>query len=129
MKAWSLGAKLTAWSALMLAALLIPCGVGIGFYLENEQIESLDAQLANEAHTFFGELQRHPKIATHQGRRSMREILPLTTTERLAEVTDREGNIIYSTKKARDVDFTKYAAAHQNVRVGSENFRLGIFRR
>jgi signal transduction histidine kinase len=129
MKAWTLRAKLTAWSALLLAGVLIPCAIAFGIYLKEEQFEALDSQLANEAHTFFALLRLHPDMGTTHGKSSPREFLPWTRTERLAEVLNAEGQIIYASKNARGVALQKYTQARQTISAGADSYRLRLFRR
>jgi len=53
MKGWPLGAKLTAWSALIVGVAVLVCGIGSVAFIQEEQVEALDDQLRNEAHIFF----------------------------------------------------------------------------
>lgn len=127
MKSWTLGAKLTAWSALMVGAALIVCGVGAVLFIEEEQIESLDDQLQNEAHTFFGEVERHGAALDWRDRAAVKAILPITRTERFVEVVDADGASLYQSKELKRAGLPRLGAGTHTIKVGKDSVRLGIF--
>ncbi len=127
MKHWPLGAKLTAWSALMVGAALLVCGVGAILFIQDEQIESLDDQLRNEAHTFFGEVDRHGGAMDWRDRAAVKAILPITRTERFVEVVDAEGVSLYQSKELNRRGLPRLGAGTHTIKVGKDNVRLGIF--
>ena len=127
MKNWTLGAKLTAWSALMVGVALIVGGVAAVLFIEDEQIESLDDQLRNEAHTFFGEVDRHGGALDWRDRAAVKAILPITRTERFVEVVDADGASLYQSKELKHTGFPRLGDGTHTTKVGKDNVRLGIF--
>ncbi len=126
MMPWTLGAKLTAWSALMVGVALILCGVGAVLFIHGEQIESLDDQLKNEAHTFFGAVDRSGGLDWKQ-RGAVKAILPLTRTERFVEITGADGRSLYRSKEPKRADLPRLGAGTHTIKIGKDNARLGIF--
>ena len=127
MKNWTLGAKLTAWSALMVGAALLVLGVGAVLFIEDEKIESLDDQLRNEAHTFFGDVDRHGGALDWRDRAAVKAILPITRTERFVEIVDAEGVSLYQSKDLKRGGFPRLGDGTHTIKVGKDNVRLGIF--
>ena len=127
MKHWTLGAKLTAWSAVMVGTALLVCGVAAVMFIQEEQIESLDDLLRNEAHTFFGEVERRGAVLDWRDRADVKAILPLTRTERFVEVVDAEGVSLYQSKELKRAGFPRLGAGTHTVKVGKDSVRLGIF--
>jgi signal transduction histidine kinase len=127
MKPWTLSAKLTAWSTLVVALPLIICGIGAGFFMQHEQIEFLDDQLRNEAHTFFGEVDRSKGMLDWTQRRSVKEILPLTRTERFVEVVEADGRTLYRSKEPLKARLTGYPPGMYTLKLGKDDVRLGVF--
>ena len=127
MKNWPLRAKLTAWSALTAGVALLLCGIGAVLFIQEEQIETLDDQLANEAHTFFGEVSRSAgKLDWSQGE-SITAILPLTRTTRFIEVVSADGALLFRTKEPHHHAMPRLDAGMHTIKAGGNKARLGVF--
>ena len=127
MKDWSLGAKLTAWSALMVGIPLVVIGVGAVHFIQEEQIESLDDQLKNEAHTFFGEVARLSEGFDWHKRADVKAILPLTRTERFIEVDSADGQPLYRSHEPKKGSIPRLGAGAHTINIGRETARLSVF--
>ena len=127
MKRWTLRTKLTAWSALMVGVVLIVCGAGAVLFMQYEQIEVLDDQLANEAHTFFGTVDRVGTTLDWTQRAEVKAILPLTRTERFVEITGADGRSLYRSKEPKRADLPRLGPGTHTIKIGKDNARLGIF--
>lgn len=127
MKRWSLGAKLTVWSALMVGVALVLCGVDAVLFIHQEQIESLDDQLSNEAHTFFGAVDRGGATLDWTRRAEVKAILPLTRAERFVEITGPDGRSLYRSKEPKRSELPRLGPGTHTIRIGKDNMRLGIF--
>jgi signal transduction histidine kinase len=127
MRHWTLGAKLTAWSTLMVGFVLLICGIGAGLYIENEQIEALDDQLRNEAHTFFGEVARQRGQLDWNRRSRVDAILPLTRTKRYAAIESTDGRSLYRPKRAVHPNLAGLSPGMHTIKIGKETHRLGVF--
>lgn len=126
MKNWSLRAKLTAWSALVAGVALLACGIGAVIFLQEEQIEALDDQLRNEAHTFFGNVVWQ-KVDGQQLER-IKAIVPVTRTRRHVEILGPQGETIYVDKNARAEPLPHLAPGLHTIGINRNRARLGIFR-
>ncbi len=127
MKRWSLGTKLTAWSALTVGIPLVVIGVGAVFFIQQEQIESLDDQLRNEAHTFFGAVARSGSGLDWRQRAEVKAILPLTRTERFVEIVGADGSVLYRSKEPKHGAIPRFGPGAYTTRLGKDNVRLGVF--
>lgn len=127
MRHWPLGAKLTAWSTLVVGFVLLICGIGAGLYIENEQIEALDDQLRNEAHTFFGAVARQREPLDWNRRSQVEAILPLTRTKRYVAIESADGHILYRPKRSPHPDLVGLSPGMHTIKIGKENHRLGVF--
>ncbi len=124
---WTLRAKLTAWSALVVTLALVFCGVAAVLFIQREQIRALDEQLRNEAHTFFAEVARQGSHLDWAHRSAVKAILPLTQTERCIRVVRDGGPILFETKHSRLEGAEKLSPGMSTLTHGRTNIRLGIF--
>ena len=127
MKRWTLRTKLTAWSALMVGIALVICGAGAILFIHEEQIEALDDQLKNEAHTFFGAIDLDGATLDWTQRADVKAILPLTRTERFVEIVGADGQSLYRSKEPKRADLPRLGAGAHTIRIGKDDARLGIF--
>ncbi len=127
MKDWPLGAKLTAWSALVVGSALLAFGVVAVLFIQQEQIEALDDQLRNEAHTFFAEVDRQPKTLGETRLSQVRSILPLTRTKRFLRIMQRDGRTLYESKLAKMSTVATLPEGMHTVNVGKGDVRVGVF--
>lgn len=128
MRHWSLGAKLTAWSTLVVGVALVICGVGAVRYIQSEQIDALDDQLANEAHTFFGEVARQGDKADWEHQAHVESILPVTRTERFVRLVDADGRILYEKSSANRNPVGMLPPGMRTLDMGGGPMRLGVFK-
>lgn len=125
MKNWSLRLKLTAWSALLTGLVILLCGLGTGFYCVREQIEALDDQMADEAHTFFVEVARRGGKVDWHNRKDVELILPTARTKRYAQIRDQDGLVLFQTGRF-PVDSSGRTAPH-TIKFRGQTVRLGDF--
>ncbi len=126
LKDWSLGARLTFWSALTVTGAILLCGVVAGVYIHSEQIESLDEQLQNEAHIAFGEFNRQSDSLDWTAEDQIKQALPLTLTERFVEV-DRGSNFLYRSKNLGDRRLAGAPDGLSSIEIADTPARLGVF--
>lgn len=126
MKNWSLRAKLTAWSALVAGVALLACGIAAVIFLQEEQMEALDDQLRNEAHTFFGVAARQ-KIDWQQMDR-IKAIVPVTRTRRHVEILGPQGETVYVDKNSRAEPLPHLTPGTYTIKINDARARLGVFR-
>jgi hypothetical protein len=91
-----LGAKLTAWSAVVVGVALLICSVGAAVFIQHEQFEGLDEELGNEAHLFFHALERLQSRPGANRREDVKAILPATRAERFIEILAEDGQPVYA---------------------------------
>ncbi len=127
MKHWPLGAKLAAWLALIVAAGLLFCGVGAGIFLRTEQIDALDEQLQGEAHLFFGEVSRHLGEVDWHAAEQVRQLLPITLTERYVAIVDDARGMLYRSANYGKNAIPAPAGKLSNTDIGGDAVRLGVF--
>ena len=127
MRNWPLRTKLTAGSALVAGLALLLCGIGAVLFIQEEQIETLDDQLANEAHTFFGEVARSSGRLDWTQHESINAILPLTRTKRFVEVVAADGAGLYRTKEPHHGALPRLSPGMHTIKAGGKAARLGVF--
>ncbi|MEA3211044.1 MAG: two-component system, OmpR family, sensor kinase [Chthoniobacter sp.] len=127
MRNWPLGVKLTAWSALLAGFALVLCGIGAGVFIRQEQIEALDDQLSNEAHTFFGEVARQAGTIDWRDHGAVERILPLTRTKRFVQIVSADGRVLYRSRTLQRSDFAGSLPGASTIRVGRNQVRMGAF--
>jgi two-component system heavy metal sensor histidine kinase CusS len=127
-KDWSLRAKLTGWSALVVGVVLIACGTGAALFIEHEQIEALDDQLNNEAEVFFGELRARQGPFDWKQQNRVKELVPTTRTERFVEITDEKNSLLYRSANLNGHELSDFPAGMHTVKIRKSRTRLGVFR-
>jgi signal transduction histidine kinase len=106
---------------------LIFCGVSAGVFLRTEQIEALDEQLMGEAHLFFGEVSRHQGPFDWGAAEQVRQLLPLTLTERYVEVVSDDGRTLYRSANFGSHTIAKPVDGLCSIEIGENPVRLGVF--
>lgn len=119
--------KLTAWSALLVGVAFLLCGFGAVLFIQREQIEALDDQLTNEAHTFFVEVARQAGSLDEIRHSQVRSILPLTRTKRFIRIVESGDRMIYESKLARLSAVASLAPGMYTLNVGKGDVRVGVF--
>ncbi len=127
MKHWSLGAKLTAWSALTVTVAIILCGVMAGIFIHSEQVDALDEQLQNEAHISFGDFDRQKGTLDWKVADQVKQMLPLTLTERYVEIAGADGAVLYLSSNLGASRLSGIGKGLSNADVGGTPVRLGMF--
>lgn len=128
MKYLPLGMKLTAWSTLVVGVALCICGFGAVAFVQKEQIEALDDQLTNEAHTFFAEVDRLEKRLADIRPAEIRSILPLTRTKRFVRLVGPDGRRHFESQLSKLSTLEKLPVGMHTLRVGQKgDVRLGVF--
>ncbi len=127
MRHWSLGAKLTACSALIVGAVLLICSFAAVLFIQREQLEALDDQLRNEAHTFFGEVSRHDGGLDWSNPAEVKAILPITRTQRLVTVIGPSGRTLHQSGPTNPVQFGAHLKGSQTLKSGEHTIRLCVF--
>ncbi len=127
MRHWSLGAKLTAWSALVVGLALTICSVGAVLFIQDEQVEALDDQLRSEAHTFFGEVSRHGASLDWKNRAEIKAILPITRTKRFIQILDGNGTPLYQSGKVKSVSVGGPGPGSRTLKIEGRTIRIGVF--
>ncbi|MDB6153170.1 MAG: sensor histidine kinase [Chthoniobacteraceae bacterium] len=128
MKHWPLRIKLAVWSALTVGAALLLCGVAAGLFVRHEQFEALDEQLQNEAHIFFGEYSRRHAPVDWAVSGHVKEMLPLTLTERYVEIASASGSILYRSTNMGNDAVRGAPRGFSNVEIANDAVRLGVFK-
>ncbi len=128
MKHWTLGAKLTGWSALAVGIALLVCAVGVVFYIRHEQIDALDDQLRNEAHTFFGAVALDGERLNWADPSQVKLILPVTTTERFIRVLGAGDRVLYEAHDSKLKPVGTLPTGMRTLDFGEGPVRLGVFK-
>lgn len=128
MRGLPLGVKLTAWSALAVGMALLICGVGAVLFIQREQIEALDDQLRNEAHTFFGEVDRAADRVNWSRHSDVKSILPVTRTERLVRIIQSDGHILYENRRSHAQRVGELPSGMSTLDTGAGTMRVGVFK-
>ncbi len=129
MRDWPLGVKLTIWSALVVGAALTLCGFGAVYFVREEQIESLDEQLRQEARVFFHEHERRGPELDWSDRRQVKQMLPLTFRGRIVELADSGGRELYWSREPGEAHLPASAPGFTTVILGQLRIRVGVFER
>ncbi len=126
MKHWSLRAKLTAWSAVVVAIAVFICAIGTVIFLRHEQIESVDRGLRNEARTFFREAEVHGGLS---GKRpeEIAAFLAIADDSRYVEVVQQDGTNLYRSPNLKGDSLTRFARHAQTIIVANDRSRLTLF--
>lgn len=127
MKRLTLGAKLTAWSALFMGVALLICCVGAALYIQHEQFEGLDQEITNEAHIFFRGLERLDARRNANRRDDVKALLPATRAERLIQVVAEDGQTIYASRSVRENGLPSLGPGLHTLKVGTSHVRVGVF--
>lgn len=128
MRNWTLGAKLTAWSALAVGIALLICGVGAVLYIRHEQIEAFDELLENEAHTFFVEVDRLGDNLDWEHRGRIKSILPITRTRRFVRIVGADGLVLYELGSSNLGPRENLPPGLRTLDMGKGSMRLGVFK-
>ncbi|HEV7402001.1 MAG TPA: ATP-binding protein [Chthoniobacteraceae bacterium] len=123
----TLGAKLTAWSALFVGVALLICGIGAALFIQHEQFEGLDQELTNEAHIFFRSLERLESRRAADRREDVKAVLPVTRAERFIQVLAEDGLPIYSSRSVRGNGLPPLTPGMHTLKIGNDHVRLGVF--
>ena len=111
----------------MVGVALLVCGIGALLFIKNEQIEALDDQLRNEAHTFFGEVVKRGDGIDWQLRSDVKAFLPITRTERFVEIIGPDGRTLYRSKEPKHGSLNVFPDGMSTVMIGRDTIRLGVF--
>lgn len=123
----TLGAKLTAWSALFVGVALLICCIGAALFVRYEQFEGLDVELKNEAHIFYRSLERLEFRRDASRREDVKAVLPLVRGERFIQVLAADGETIYASRSLREHGVPSLPLGIHTLRIGSSHVRLGVF--
>jgi two-component system heavy metal sensor histidine kinase CusS len=125
-KNWSLRAKLTVWSAIVVGVAVSICAVGAALYVEHEQIEALDDQIREEAEMIFSELREHRGDLDWNQLKQVKLMLPVTQTERFIEITSEDGALLYRSENLGQRELDNSPGMHRR-QIGRYATRLGVF--
>jgi two-component system heavy metal sensor histidine kinase CusS len=123
----TLGAKLTAWSALFVGVALLICCVGAALLIRQEQFEGLDSELTNEAQIFYRSLERLESRRDASRREDVKAIVPVIRGERFIQVLAEDGQPIYASRSLREHGVPPLPIGIHTLKIGSEHVRLGVF--
>ena len=126
---WTIGAKLTAWSALIVGTALLIGSVGATLFIQQEQIEALDDRLNHEAHTFFRAFDLLEREPVPDLESAIRSLLSAPSARRYAEVIGVDGVPIYISASLRDAKLKPMRRGLHTIKVGKTTVRMGAFYR
>jgi signal transduction histidine kinase len=127
MKNWTLGAKLMAWSTLIVGLALLVFAAGTAVFLYHEQIEALDDALRNEARLILTEWHRHAQDPLSQQRELATMLLPRTEAPRFMELINTGGESVYRSPNLGPYQFADSPPGLRTANMGGNRVRLGMF--
>ena len=127
MKKWPLRWKLALYAALLAIAATIAGAATTWTVMRHEEIAAFDRRLTMDAHELFRDVehfQRDPASREHL----FNEIfVPLALRNRLIEVTDAEGNMLYLSPGLREPLSGDGVRDFHTRRIGGRSVRMGEF--
>lgn len=124
---WSLRAKLTLWSAVVVAATVLLAGAGTAYFLQEERVASVDHALSQDAKHFFKQFREHRWKLSWINPEEMAEILPSNSQPaRFVEITGPGGALLFRSANV-DERFRNGPARLHTRSLGRQRVRIGTF--
>ena len=129
MRHWSLRLKLTLSAAAVFGIVMCVFGVGVTRHLYRERISSLDEDLRQESHIFFGILKNHSNPVDWTNVHGVEDIFRKATTLFLVEIATSDGQLLYRSLNSGEFRFEGVARTKgiHTTRLGSKHYRVGMF--
>jgi signal transduction histidine kinase len=128
MKRLAFRSRLTLWSTLLVAMVLLIFGTGAGIFVHRRALAQLDAHLRAESAHFFSELRVHggAQFDWRKIEREMVEWMPPTHPPRLMEIRTADGTVRFGSAKLAPSGFTASARGLQTLPLGDDKVRLFV---
>ena len=121
MKTWSLGGRITFWSAILFAVAGLLLGVVTTWITYEGEVQSLESELNEDAEQFFSILDKHHAPDAQSIAKTVKAMEP----DILIQVAKKNGELLYRTPKlgaldiSGPVDFRTLHSSEGNLRVGT----------
>lgn len=127
MKKWPLRWKVALYSALLGVAATIGGAVTTWYVLRYAEIAAFDRRLTTDAHEFFRDVENFAGGPANN-RRVFKEIfVPLAMRERLVEVTDAKGTLLYRSPRLHSAFPVDGIKKFHNHKIDGRSIRLAEF--
>jgi signal transduction histidine kinase len=125
-----LGTRITLWSAMVVALVLLISGVISTLYVHRQERIEFDRQLAAEAKHIFSEWRHHggPNFDWATGEKEVSQWMPVSESRRMVEVTDARNHVVYRSKSLSDDLLHGISSGFHNITSGDDSWRVGVFR-
>ena len=123
MKAWSLGARLTFWSAIIFTIAGLLLGAVTTWVARTRQIAGLDIELAEDAVRFFDEVDEHKPEDPERFLQAAEEMGPGL----VEQFADADGHTLYRSPELGAMELAGEVGSTTTVWIKGERYRLGVF--
>jgi signal transduction histidine kinase len=127
MRNWPLRWKVALYSALLAVAATLGGAITTWFVMRHAAIATFDRRLTIDAQEFFRDVE-HFEGGQTNNRRAFKEIfVPLSLRQRLVEVTDASGTVLYLSPRLRQPFPRDGIKKFHNHKIDGQNIRLAEF--
>jgi signal transduction histidine kinase len=127
MRNWPLRWKVALYSALLAVAATLGGAITTWFIMRHAAIATFDRRLTIDAQEFFRDVE-HFEGGQTNNRRAFKEIfVPLSLRQRLVEVTDASGTVLYLSPRLRQPFPRDGIKKFHNHKIDGQNIRLAEF--
>ena len=127
MKKWPLRWKLALYAALLALAATIAGAATTWTVMRHEEIAAFDRRLSMDAHELFRDVEHFQRDPASRGHLFNEIFVPLALRNRLIEVTDAEGNMLYLSPGLREPLSGDGIRDFHTRRIGGRSVRMGEF--
>ncbi len=127
MKKWPLRWKLALYAALLAMTATLAGAVTTWTVMRHEEIAAFDQRLTMDAHELFRDVEHFQRDPASKGRLFSEIFIPLALRQRLVEVTDAKGKMVYLSPGLREPLSSDGIRDFHTRRISGRNVRMGEF--